>query len=69
MEIDYDEMSIYHELKFLNELVNTEESSDDLELKPFNEAVKKVENYIKNITKRIAFTKINISELFSFLNP
>ena len=69
MEIDYDEMSIYHELKFLNELVNTEESSNEAELKPFNDAVKNVEKYIKNITKRIGFTKINISELFSFLNP
>ena len=69
MEIDYDEMSIYHELKFLNELVNTNESSIDTELKPFDAAVKKVEKYIKNISNKISFTKINISDLFSFLNP
>ena len=68
MEIDYDEMSIYQELKFLNELVNTNEPSTENEIKSFNEAVKSVEKYIKRMNNKISFTKINISELFSFLN-
>ena len=69
MEIDYDEMSIYHELKFLKELVNTNEKLNDPEIQQFDKAAEKVEKYIKNISNRICFTKINISELFSFLNP
>ena len=68
MEIDYDEMSIYQELKFLNELVNIDIKENDPRIKELNEAFKNVEKYIKNMTNKISFTKINISELFSFLN-
>jgi DNA polymerase alpha subunit A len=68
MEIDYDEMSIYQELKFLNELVNIDIKESDPRIKELNEAFKNVEKYIKNMTNKISFTKINISELFSFLN-
>ena len=68
MEIDYDEMSIYQELKFLNELVNINECSCEVDIYEFNRAVKHVQKYIKKIIKKIGFNKINISELFSFLN-
>ena len=67
MEINYDEMSIYQELKFLNELVNIDESINYNEIKQFNDAVEKVEKYIKNIYNKISFTKVNIAELFNFI--
>ena len=68
MEINYDEMSIYQELKFLNELVNINEYSYEDDIKEFNYAVEHVQKYIKKIIKKIGFNKINISDLFSFLN-
>ena len=68
MEIDYDEISIYQELKFLNELVNINENSYDNEIQQFNDAVKNVEKYIKGIFKQISFSKVNITKLFSFIN-
>jgi len=68
LEINYDEMSIYQELKFLNELVNINEYSYEDDIKEFNYAVEHVQKYIKKIIKKIGFNKINISDLFSFLN-
>ena len=72
MKIGYDEMSIYQELKFLNELININERScyyscDNI-IKPFNNAVKNVEKYIKRLNKQINFDKVNIIELFNFIN-
>ena len=72
MQIDYDEMSIYQELKFLNELVNTSNNNNnnnEATYNDFNKAVKKLEKYFKNLNSKISFTKINVNELFSFLNP
>ena len=68
METDYDEMSIYQELKFLNILINKDKDSNENEIMNFNNAIKSVENYIKKLYENITFTKINISELFGFLN-
>ena len=68
MEIDYDEMDIYQELNFLNELININVYSNDNDINQFNYAVKNVEKYIENINKQISFTKVNVTELFSFIN-
>ena len=69
MVTDFDEMSIYQELKFLNALINREREDDnDGVIKNFNNAVKSVENYIRKLNEKIIFTKVNISELFGFLN-
>jgi len=69
MEIDYDEMSVYQELNFLSELVNIDENLNDEIIKQFNDAVKNVEKYIKNLNNKISFTKVNLAELFNFLSP
>ena len=55
MEIDFDEMSIYKELKFLNELINVNETSYDNEIRKFNDAVKNLGKYIKRIYKQNNF--------------
>ena len=71
MKTDYDEMCIYHELRFLNELVdvsNNSTSDKDIYLINFDKAVEKIQNYIKKINSKIAYAKVNISDLFSFIN-
>ena len=69
MVTDFDEMSIYQELKFLNALIKKERDNDnDSMIINFNNAVKSVENYVRRLNEEIIFTKVNISELFGFLN-
>ena len=69
MVTDFDEMSIYQELKFLNALIKKERDNDnDSIVINFNNAVKSVENYVRRLNEEIIFTKVNISELFGFLN-
>ena len=68
MEIDYDEMSIYQELKFLNKLVNIDERSSDKIINQFDNAVRYAQKYIKNMNEQISFIKVNVTELFSFIN-
>jgi DNA polymerase alpha subunit A len=68
METDFDEISIFQELKFLNELANTD-NNNELEIKNFNNAMKKIKNYLKNLNDKLIFTRINITDAFSFLNP
>lgn len=68
MITDYDELSIYQELSFLNELVYSNNNSNDKDIKSFDNAMKNVEIYLKNLNSKITFTKVNISELLSFLN-
>ena len=68
METDFDEISIYQELNFLNELANTNNTIEDSEIKRFDFAIKKIEKYLKKLNDKIIFTKTNISEIFSFLN-
>ena len=69
MQTDYDEMGIYQELKFLNELVfSNNGKDDDKEIKDFNDAMKSVQSYLKSLNSKITFTKVNISDLLSFLN-
>ena len=67
METDFDEMSIYQEFKFLNELANISQTSDPI-IEDFNNAIKRITKYLKNINDKIMFTKVNISDIFSFLN-
>ena len=67
METDFDEMSIYQEFKFLNELANISQTSDPI-IEDFNNAIKRITKYLKNINDKIIFTKVNISDIFSFLN-
>ena len=69
METDFDEINIFEELKFLNELANTSGSTNDSEIMDFNKIVKKIANYMKNLNDKLIFTKINISDIFNFLNP
>ena len=77
MQIDYDEMSIYQELKFLNELVdvnnnqikdNNIDNDKGNHLINFDSAVKSIKKYLRALNNKIMFTKVNISELFSFLD-
>jgi DNA polymerase alpha subunit A len=68
METDYDEMSIYQELKFLNELVNTSNNDTEKEVKDFNNGILNAQNYLKKLNEKIMFTKVNVSELLTFIN-
>ena len=61
-------MSIYHELKFLNELVNTSNNDTEKEVKDFNNGILNAQNYLKKLNEKIMFTKVNVSELLTFIN-
>ena len=70
METDFEETSIFQELKFLNELANSENEKDkDLEITNFNKAMKKTKKYLKSLNDKLIFTRINITDTFSFLDP
>ena len=77
METDFNELYIYQELKFLNELVdvnnnqikdNNIDNDKGNHLINFDSAVKSIKKYLRALNNKIMFTKVNISELFSFLD-
>ena len=67
METDFDENSVYQELKFLNELANFNNTTEGNEIKSFDTSTKKIEKYLKKLNDKLMFTKINISEIFNFI--
>ena len=69
MQTDYNEMSIYQELNFLNELANTQNTDEkEKETIEFNNAIKHIEKYMKSLNNKIMYTKVNITDLFGFIN-
>ena len=68
METDYDEMSIYQELKFLNELIFSYGEDKDEEVQKFNIGIQHAKYYLNNLNEKIKFTKVNVSELLNFIN-
>ena len=69
MQTDYNEMSIYQELNFLNELANTQNTDEkDKETVKFNNAIKHIEKYMKSLNNKIMYTRVNITDLFGFIN-
>ena len=70
MLTDYDEMSIYQELKFLNELVKINRKNDNKkpeEIK-FDKAVSKLEKFFDKLNSKIDFINVNLASMFTFLN-
>ena len=70
MSTDYDEMSVYQELKFLYELV---ENDGKTEGKPseevqFDKAVQKLKKFFDKLKSKIDFINVNVSNMFTFLN-
>ena len=71
MLTDYDEMSIYQELKFLYELVKYNEKNGNTKYQEeaeFNKAVSKLKNYFEKLKTKIDFINVNMSNIFTFLN-
>ena len=70
MLTDYDEMSVYQELKFLYELVevesdNKEKPKEEVE---FDKAVEKLKKYFEKVKSKIDFINVDVSDMFTFLN-
>ena len=70
MLTDYDEMSVYQELKFLYELVEVDDKTKE---KPneeinFDKAVGKLKKYFDKLKSKIDFINVNVSNMFTFLN-
>ena len=71
MLTDYDEMSIYQELKFLYELVKYNQGNENTKYQEeaeFNKAVSKLKNYFEKLKTKIDFINVNMSNIFTFLN-
>ena len=71
MLTDYDEMSIYQELKFLYELVKYNQGNENIKFKEeaeFDKAVSKLKNYFEKLKTKIDFINVNMSNIFTFLN-
>ena len=69
MLTDYDEMSVYQELKFLYELVEVENKADKPnEEKDFDRAVGKLKKYFEKLKGKIDFINVDLSSMFTFLN-
>ena len=70
MLTDYDEMSVYQELKFLYELVETDDKNENRpnEEKDFDKAVGKLEKYFEKVKSKIDFINVDVSDMFTFLN-
>ena len=70
MLTDYDEMSVYQELKFLYELVETDGKTEGKEPEEinFDKAVGKLKNYFDKLKTKIDFINVNLSNMFTFLN-
>ena len=70
MSTDYDELGIYNELKFLNEIIkiNNDKGNKPEEEKKFDTAVSKLTKYFENLNKKIDFINVNVSSMFTFLN-
>ena len=71
MLTDYDEMSVYQELKFLNEIIkinrNKVKKSEEEEVE-FNKAVSKLKSYFEKLKSKIDYINVNLSSMFTFLN-
>ena len=70
MLTDYDEMSVYQELKFLYELVevesdNKEKPKEEIE---FDKAVERLKKYFEKVKSKIDFINVDVSDMFTFLN-
>ena len=69
MLTDYDEMSVYQELKFLYELVEVEDSKEKpKEEEEFDRAVGKLQKYFEKVKSKIDFINVDVSDMFTFLN-
>ena len=70
MLTDYDEISVYQELKFLYELVevesdNKEKPKEEIE---FDKAVERLKKYFEKVKSKIDFINVDVSDMFTFLN-
>ena len=70
MLTDYDEMSVYQELKFLNELVEIDDKKEGKSPEEinFDKAMGKLKKYFDKLKTKIDFTNANVSNMFIFLN-
>ena len=69
MLTDYDEMSVYQELKFLYELIEiNKEKEKPTEEAEFDKAVGRLTKYFEKLKSKIDFINVNISDMFTFLN-
>ena len=70
MLTDYDEMSIYQELKFLYELVDIDETKKEKQTieANFDKSVGKLQKYFEKLKSKIDFINVNVSNMFTFLN-
>jgi DNA polymerase elongation subunit (family B) len=70
MLTDYDEMSVYQELKFLYELVEIDEKTlkKPSEEKDFDNAVGKLKKFFDKLKGKIDFINVDLSSMFTFLN-
>ena len=70
MLTDYDEMSVYQELQFLYELVESDNNNDKKEKEEanFDKAMSKLKKYFDNLKNKIDFINVNLSDMFAFLN-
>ena len=70
MLTDYDEMSVYQELNFLYELVETDGKTEGKQPEEinFDKAVEKLKKYFNKLKSKIDFINVNVSNMFTFLN-
>ena len=69
MLTDYDEMSVYQELKFLYELIEINKDKEKpTEEAEFDKAVGRLTKYFEKVKSKIDFINVNISDMFTFLN-